>query len=164
MKIVYESSTGFTEKYAKMFAEKTGLECWSMYMAKIKVQKDEDVVYFGWIQQGEISKYKKAAKKFNVLAVCPVGIAAPSERVTEKLKEKNKIGDLPKIFYLHGGYDPEKSVGLQGTLINMVVKDLESKESDLDSSQIQMMNDLKNGADYVDENNLTPLLEWFKES
>lgn len=163
MKVVYESSTGFTKRYAEAFAEKAGLECWSMYMAKIKVEKNEDIIYFGWVQQGEISKYKKAAKKYNILALCPVGISAQSGKVIDVLKDKNKLGDTPKIFYLRGGYDPKASVGLQGTLINMVVKDMESKADELDSAQAQMLVDLKNGADYVDEAALQPLLEWYKE-
>lgn len=88
MHIVYESSTGFTKRYAEMFAEKTGLECCSAQMAKFKAEKHEDIIFFGWVQQGEIQRLKKAEKKYNVLAVCPVGISEPSDKVLDALKEK----------------------------------------------------------------------------
>ena len=75
MFVIYESNTGFTEKYARMFAEKAELECWSLYMARIKVPKHSDVIYFGNVENGEVAKLKKARKKYNIIAVCPVGIS-----------------------------------------------------------------------------------------
>lgn len=163
MFVVYESNTGFSERYAKMFAEKTGLECWSLYMARIKVPKHSDIIYFGNVENGEVAKLKKARKKYNILAVCPVGLSMSTDAVKESLRQKNNLTDnSPVMFYLQGGYDGEKNVGLGATFINLIIKDLESKE-ELDAVQAQMLNDLKNGADYVKEENLAPLLSWYDE-
>ena len=163
MFVVYESNTGFTERYAKMFAEKANLECWSLYMARIKVPKHSDIIYFGNVESGEVAKLKKARKRYNILAVCPVGLSMGTDAVKEALREKNKLTEnSPAMFYLQGGYDGEKNVGLGATFINLIVKDLESKE-ELDAVEVQMLNDLKNGADYVKEENLAPLLRWYEE-
>lgn len=164
MVIIYESNSGFAKRYAEMFAEKTGLECHSMYMARIKVKRSADVIYFGWVQQGEVEKLKKALKKYNVLAVCPVGLSMPTDAMKEQLREKNKLEEnLPKMFYLRGGFDPEQIIGLQRTLINLIISDLESKGDELNAVEAQYLSDLKNGADYVKEENLAELMSWYEK-
>ncbi|MBR0415205.1 MAG: hypothetical protein IJI67_09055 [Clostridia bacterium] len=164
MYIIYESDSGFTKRYAEMFAEKTGLECHSLYMARIKVKRNSDVIFFGRVMQGEIDGFKKAAKKYNILAVCPVGLRMPTNAVKEEIIEKNGIGEpLPKLFYLRGGFDPEKNIGLEKTLINLIISDLENRGEDIDAVDAQYLTDLKGGADYVDEENLGALLDWYEK-
>ena len=164
MYIIYESDSGFTKRYAEAFAEKTGLECHSLYMARIKVPKESDVIFFGRVMQDEIDGLKKARKKYNVLAVCPVGLRMPTNAVKETLAEKNELTDnLPKLFYLRGGFDPEQNKGLEKTLINLLIGDLERNEEDLDAVDAQYLSDLRNGADYVNEDNLAALLDWYEK-
>lgn len=163
MYIIYESDSGFTKRYAEIFAEKTGLECHSLYMARIKVKKHSDVIYFGRVMQGEIDGFKKARKKYNILAVCPVGLKMATNAVIEEIAQKNNITDnLPKLFYLPGGFDPEQNKGLEKTLINLMVDDLESRGEDIDAVDARFLRDLKGGADYVDEQNLAPLSDWYQ--
>ena len=163
MVIIYESDSGFTKLYAEMFARKAGLECHSMYMARIKVSRHSDVIYFGRVIQGEIENFKKAKKKYNVLAVCPVGLKMPSNALKQELAEKNQTGDIP-LFYLRGGFDPKQNAGLEKTLINLIISDLESKGEDIDAIDAQYLNDLKNGADYVKEINLEALGTWYEKT
>ena len=163
MYIIYQSDSGFTKQYAEMFAEKTGLECHSLYMARIKVKRNSDVIFFGRVMQGEIDGFKKAAKKYNVLAVCPVGLKMPTNFYKEELAEDNGItGNSPQLFYLRGGFDPEKTLGPEKTLINLVISDLENRGEDVDAVEAQYLTDLKGGADYVNEENLAALLEWYQ--
>ena len=164
MVIIYESDSGFTKRYAEMFAQKVGLECHSMYMARIKVSRKSDVIYFGRVMQGEVENLKKARKKYNVLAVCPVGLKMGTDAVKEELAQKNDLtGDCPKMFYLRGGFDPAKNVGLEKTLINLVINDLQSRRDDLDAVDAQLLHDLVNGADYVREMNLEELSLWYEK-
>ena len=161
--IIYESDSGFTKRYAEMFAEKTGLECHSLYMARIKVKRKSDVIYFGRVMQDEVDGLKKARKKYNILAVCPVGLKMPTNTVKEAIAEKNDLTDNPpKLFYLRGGFDPEKTLGLEKTLINLIITDLNGKGDDLDAVEAQYLSDLRNGADYVKEENLAELLSWYE--
>ena len=163
MVIVYKSDSGFTKRYAEMFADKVGMECHSLHMARIKVSKRSDIIYFGRVIQGEIDDLKKARKRYNVIAVCPVGLKLPTDAVKSELEEKNGIGEDCKMFYLRGGFDPEQNLGLEKTLINLIVSDLEGRE-ELDAVDSQYLNDLKNGADYVREMNLQQLSLWYEEA
>ncbi|MBR2589811.1 MAG: hypothetical protein IKE65_02695 [Clostridia bacterium] len=163
MYIIYESDSGFTKRYAEAFAQKTGLECHSLYMARIKVKKHSDVIFFGRVMQNEIDGFKKARKKYNILALCPVGLRMPTNAVIEEIAEKNELNEnLPKLFYLRGGFDPEQNQGLEKTLINLIISDLESKGEDLNAVDAQYLSDLQNGADYVNEENLAALLDWYE--
>ena len=164
MYIIYESDSGFTKRYAEIFAEKTGLECYSLYMSRIKVKRGSDVIYFGRVMQNEVDGFKKARKKYNILALCPVGLKMPTNAVKEKIAEANELTEnLPKLFYLRGGYDPEQTKGLEKTLINLIVSDLESKGEEIDAVEAQYLADLTDGADYVNEENLAPLLDWYEK-
>ncbi len=166
MKVVYETNTGFTEKYAKLFAEHFGLECWNTYMAKIKVKKHEDVIYFGWVQAGVIQGYKKANKRYNIICVCPVGLTEPNAERRQKLIDMNKI-TCKAVFPLHGGYDGEKVIGLSKILIDMIADEFEKRTAagdELSKSEAQMYADLKTGADYFSEDNLRAVYDWYNEA
>ena len=163
MYIIYESDAGSTKQYAEAFAAKTGLECHSMYMARIKVKRKSDVIYFGRVRQGEIENLKKARKKYNVLAVCAVGLKMPTNAVKDELCAANGMdGVSPQLFYLRGAFEPEKNIGLEKTLIHLIVSDLQSKGDELDAVDAQYLSDLQNGADYVNEENLGALLSWYE--
>ena len=164
MYIIYQSDSGFTKLYAEMFSRKAGIECYSMYMARIKVRRHSDVIYFGRVIQGEVEDLKKARKKYNVLAVCPVGLKMPTDAVKQELREKNNLTDnMPQMFYLRGGFDPKQNLGLEKTLINLIIDDLEGRE-ELDAVEAQYLADLKNGADYVKEINLEELGLWYERT
>ena len=163
MTVIYETNTGFTEKYAKAFAEKHGLECWNTYMAKIKVKRKSDVIYFGWVQAGQIQGFKKARKRYNILAVCPVGLTEPNDERKAKLIELNSISDM-QVFPLRGGYDDDKMTGAAGLLISMIRTEFEDrtkKGEELKPAEKEMYEDLQNGADYFSEDNLAAVDEWF---
>ena len=162
MYIIYESDSGFTKRYAEMFAEKTGLECHSLYMARIKVKKNSDVIYFGRVMQNEVAGFKKARKKYNILALCAVGLKMETNAVKEEIAAANELTEnLPKLFYLRGGFDPAQNKGLEKTLVNLIITDLENKGDETDAVEAQYLADLKGGAEYVDEQNLAALCDWY---
>lgn len=53
MVIVYESKTGFTERYAEMLSAKTGLKAFRV-KELAKVNREEEVVFLGWMKAGKI--------------------------------------------------------------------------------------------------------------
>lgn len=57
--ILYNSNTGFTERYAKMLGEKTGLPVFS---AENPPKKGTAVIYMGWLMAGSVFGYKKPQK------------------------------------------------------------------------------------------------------
>jgi len=61
--ILYNSNTGFTERYAKMLGEKTGLPVFS---AENPPKKGTAVIYMGWLMAGHISGIDRAVRLWTI--------------------------------------------------------------------------------------------------
>ncbi len=146
MTIVYESNTGFAERYAKTLAEKTGAEAVPFARAKKSVAKGSEVVFIGWVFANKISSFDKAAKLWNIAAVAAVGMNPPSDKNDEILKEANKP-QCP-FFYLPGGLDLGKLKGMHRMMLDMVRKSLEKENKPELKDAIEMF---KNGGDWYSE-------------
>lgn len=162
--IVYESKTGFTKRYAEMLAKDTGLDIYERKEANKLLQKNEDIIYLGWIGAGSISGYTKASKRYSVKILCGVGMASPSEKVVADLEKRYNSKDM-KIFYLQGGFDINKLTGFYKVMMNAMAKTvskaLGKKENKTEEEEI-MLEMFKNGGDYVKEENLAPILQLLK--
>lgn len=69
--IIYTTNTGSTECYARLLAQKTGLPVYSLAEAKKRVFAGAEVIYLGW---SSVKGYAEAAKRYQVRAVCGVGM------------------------------------------------------------------------------------------
>ncbi len=96
--IDYESNTGFTQKYAFMLSEKTGLPAYLLENAKSELHKGDEIFFLGWVCEGKISGYAKAAKMYSVKGAAAVGIMYPDETTIPQLRENNKVHDIPLFF------------------------------------------------------------------
>ena len=126
--VVYQSSTGFTAKYADWIAEE--LECEAIEFKNVKadaLQKYDEVIYGGYIMGNMVFGYDKI-KPLNLktLAVFGVGMTVPSEEVAKKIAEQNGISQ-EHFFYFEGGYNPEKLGFLKKMMMNMIKKSIEKK-------------------------------------
>ena len=74
--IVYTSATGFTARYAALLAERPRLPAYELAQAGTALSKRAPVLYLGWLCAGGIKGLKKAAARFDVKAVCAVGMSA----------------------------------------------------------------------------------------
>ena len=72
--IIYTTNTGSTECYARLLTQKTGLPAYSLAEAKKRVFAGAEVIYLGWIMAGSVKGYAGAAKRYQIRAVCGVGI------------------------------------------------------------------------------------------
>ena len=109
--IIYTTNTGSTEQYAKLLAQKTGLPAYSFAEAKKQILAGAEVVYLGWIMAGGIKGYKDMVKKYNVRAVCAVGMSRTGTQ-TEEVRTKNSIPKSIPLFTLQGNFDLEKLHGV----------------------------------------------------
>lgn len=96
--IVYKSKTGHTLEYAKMLSKKLNVPIYDL--KKAKVNKEDEIIYMGYIMASNISGFSKAKKKFNVKYVIAVGAYPKQEEYIHSLKNINKVG-VP-LFYLRG--------------------------------------------------------------
>ena len=161
--IVYTSNTGSTERYAKMLAETIHLPVFSMEEAKKKVDAGAEIIYLGWLMAGAVKGYKEAEKRYNVRAVCAVGMGQTGSQKKEA-REKNEIPDKIPLFTLQGNLDMTKLRGVYKMMINMMIKTVGKSladKADRTPEEDDMLEALRGGSDHVNADNLEEILEWY---
>ncbi|MBQ8170992.1 MAG: flavodoxin domain-containing protein [Oscillospiraceae bacterium] len=151
--IVYESNTGFTERYAKILSEKTGVPVYPLNEAKKKIPKGEDIVFLGWVFANKIKGLDKAVKLWKISAVGAVGMNPRSDKNTEILREANKP-ECP-LFYMWGGLDNSKLKGMNKFMLNLVRDSLEKENKPEYADAIKVF---REGGDFVSEEYLQELV------
>ena len=152
--IVYTSNTGFTLRYAQMLSKITGLPIYDLKDKTLK--KKTPVVFMGWLMAGKLVGYKKANRRFSLVAVCSVSLGTPKEQV----QLKNKI-TVP-VFALRGGMDHNKLTGIYKKMIDALISMLEKKQRTQEESAI--LNMIKAGGDFVTESNLAGVIRFVRQS
>lgn len=158
--IVYTSNTGFTARYAALLSEETGLPAYSIKEAGKKLAKGASVIYLGWLFATNVKDYDKASRKYDICAVCGVGLCTTGSLLTE-VRQTAKIPEGLPLFTVQGGMDHAKLKGLYKFMINALTKILVSKTQKTDDEKA-MLALLQKGGDYVDKSNLKDLLHWYE--
>ena len=148
--IVYESRTGHARRYAELLAKRLGGEAMSLKQAKKAVGRGSAVVFIGWVFANQIRGFSAARRRWDVKAVCAVGMFPECEANTTALTEKNKP-QCP-LFYLRGGLDPSQLTGLRRKLIALVRDDLVREGKPENKALAEL---LTTGADFVSEEALS---------
>ena len=156
--IVYTSQTGFTARYAALLAERTGLPCRPLKEAAA-LPRGTAVIYLGWLCAGGIKGLKGARRRFRTAAVCAVGMAAEVEEA--KLRRDNRLEGVP-LFYLRGGYAPERLTGLYRPMMSLMSR-MVSKASAEDEGARAMQEAFAKGGDWVSAEQLSPVLDALTE-
>lgn len=161
MVIVYESKTGFTKRYAEMLAAKTGFKVYPVKDVS-KVNRNEGIVFLGWMKVGKIQGLKKL-RKYNVKAVCGSGTGRTAEPSPEIVIARNKL-EGKQFYYLRGGCFPLNELkGMDKIMLSMFVKILKSR-GDKDDKTQESIAIIENGFDGVEEINLEPVYKWLNEN
>jgi len=159
--IVYTSNTGFTKRYAEMFGEKTGLCIYSMEEAKTRLEKGTEIIYFGWLMAGSVAGYKKAAKLYDIKAVCGTSLA-PTGTLVEAVRKSCGLSEDFPVFNVQAGMDRAKLKGGYGFGIKMLIKFM-SKKKNRTAEDNAMLELLIKGGDYVCEENLAGIFDWYNK-
>ncbi len=166
MIIIYNSLTGFTEKYAKLLAKNLGFEAKSLNDYK-QIPKNSEVIFLGWVYAGFIQGLKKAERKFKVKAIIAVGVSDETETTILNLAKQNKISER-ELFFLRGGVAIDKLKGFKKFLLSMVLKSQYNHEQQVENlsgkkMEINWLDVLQNGIDFVDEKKLKPIIQWYSD-
>lgn len=161
--VIYNSGTGFTEKYAKWIAEELGCDARPLKNQKAEELREYDeVIYGGWIMAGKITGYDKICKwNLKKVVVFGCGMTTASEEYVKKLAGDNQI-DPELLFYFEGGYAPEKVGFFQKHLLNMIKKSLEKKQ-DKTEDELHTLETFA-GADRTDRTYIEPLVRKLKNA
>lgn len=150
--IVYVSNTGYTKRYAMMLSKKLGIKAYELKEAKKELKKKESIIYLGWLFAGSVKGFKKAKRRFDVKALCGVGLGATGAQ-NEAVRSKHKLEKSYPVFTIQGGMDRENLTGLNKFMINMLDKML-TKKDDRTEEENAMLELIKTGGDFVSENEL----------
>ena len=156
--IVYTSNTGFTERYAKMLGNVSGLPVYTLKDAKKKLDKGSEIIYFGWLMASLVRGYRQAAKRFKISALCGVCMGDSGSQL-DAVRKSNNLPSSLEVFTLQGGMDHSKLRGIYKSMINMLIKHLSAQENKSEDEK-KMLELIKNGGDFVSEENLTPVVKW----
>ena len=156
--IVYTSNTGFTARYAAMLGEKTGLPVFPLKDALQKLHRGSRVIYLGWLCAGNVKGMKKARRRFSIAAVCAVGMAMEDPDYLDKLARQAEVKTVP-LFYLRGGYRPEKLTGVYRLMMSAMAKAV-TRNPPKSAEEKSMQEAFRWGGDWVGETHLAPVLEW----
>lgn len=156
MKIVYETNTGSSQRYAQMLADKLGCVCESLAKAQ---QDGEEVIFIGWVMAGTVQGYTAAKEKFGSLkAVCAVGMMA-TEKQKDELKQKNSVSE--ELFLLPGAFDIKKLSGMYKMMMGMMMKMLKGNlKNSEDPAEKKALAMFEEGFDAVSEEHLEEVYQW----
>ena len=106
--IIYNSKTGFTEKYAKWLGEDLGIPTISFKEVKNQDLRHYDTVIYGASILAGMIRGLGEIKKMNLknLVVFAVGFTVESKEYENTLIKNNNVDS--KLFYLRGGVDFDK--------------------------------------------------------
>lgn len=161
--IVYTSNSGHTKEYAELLGKETGLEVYDLKTAVKQLNKKTEIIYMGWLMAGNVMGFKKAAKRFNIRALCGVGMAKTGSQLEDIRKTNALPGDLT-VFCLQGGFEIEKLHGIYKLMMsvmkNTVGKGLSDKQNRTPEED-EMLDLMLNGGNKVSIDNLTDVLAWY---
>ncbi len=159
--IVYTSNTGHTRQYALLLGEKLDLPVYSLDDADAQLSGGSSVIYLGWIHASHVKGYSKAAKHFDLCAVCGVGLCDTGTLISEVRKVTAIPADIP-LFTLQGGFDRSKLKGMDKLMISMLIKGLASQKQ-RSAQDDRMLELLRRDENYVSPENLAGILQWYRE-
>ena len=154
--IVYLTNTGSTGRYSEMLSEATGLPAFSLKEAGERLKINDEVFYLGWVIQGRIKGYNRAALRFSIVGACAVGMNPQEEDTAKKIKGKTGITNPRiKVFYARGAFDMDRLNTVHRMLMGIVLKTL--KENKGDKNLIKL---IEKGGDFVDRENIKAAADW----
>ena len=159
--IVYTSGTGHTRQYALLLAEQLGLPAYSLEEAGSQRSGGSPVIYLGWLHASHVKGYAKAASRFDLCAVCGVGLCDTGTLTSEVRKATAIAEDIP-LFTLQGGIDRSRLKGMDKLMISLLAKGLaaQKQRSDQDERMLELLN---KDESYVSPESLAEVVQWYRE-
>ena len=164
--IVYTSNTGYTRQYAILLGERTGLPVYSLDETWKELAPASPIIYLGWLMAGKVQGYAKAAKRFQVEAVCGVGMGATGSQLQD-LRKSNALPASMPVFTLQGGFDLTRLRGVYKLMMTIMAKTAGkglANKADRSPEEDAMLELLLHGGSRVCAGHLPSVLAWYQEA
>ena len=159
--ILCTSNTGHTYQYAHLLGDRLGLSVYSLSDANKQLPKGSPVIYLGWLHASHVKGYAKAARRFDLRAVCAVGLC-DTGTLTDQVRKATSIPEGIPLFTLQGGIDRSRLKGMDKLMISMLTKGLASQKQ-RSAQDERMLELLSKDENYVSPENLARLLQWYRD-
>ena len=159
--IVYTSNTGHTRQYALLLSEQIGLPAYSLEEAGSQLSGGSPVIYLGWLHASHVKGYVKAVRRFDLRAVCAVGLC-DTGTLTDQVRKATSIPEGIPLFTLQGGIDRSRLKGIDKLMISMLTKGLASQKQ-RSVQDDRMLELLSRDENYVSTESLADVLQWYRE-
>lgn len=153
--IVYKSNTGHTMQYARMLGDKLNIPYFTINEAKNNLKKQDEIVYLGWVCATKICGLGKVKNRYSIKCYGAVGLFQTDENYIKSLKKANKLDK--DLFYMQGGLDYTKLKGIKRKMLQLVENAIEKDNKPENQEMIKIF---KNGANFVSEKNLEPMVQF----
>ena len=167
--IVYTSQTGFTQRYAQLLSQQVGVPAYSVKEAAGALPRESEIFYMGPIVAGGLKGLEKIMHRYTIRGAALVGMnpVGNGELWTEASINGGYSDGGARIFYLRGGYAPEKLRGIQKLLMRhmgrSVQKKIQAKGDAVTEQDREMVEMFQHGGDYVSRQALDEIIQWFAE-
>ena len=167
--IVYTSHTGFTKQYAQLLSQRTGVPAYDAKEARRALKRGEEVFYMGWLMAGSVKGLPQAMDRYTIRGAAIVGISprGNGDLWTEARINGGVSDGGARIFYLRGGYAPERLGGLyrllMGRMAKSVIRDVEKKGALATEEEREMAELFRRGGGRVREEDLEDIVSWFAQ-
>lgn len=167
--IIYNSKTGFTEKYAMWLKDALGAECCALKDAKkIDFGRYDAVVFGSWSCAGSVSKQKWLMDRLpgfknKKVAFYFVGGSPRENPDIDKYLETAIPAGYPnaKAFYCQGGFDYERMSVASRAAMKMFVRMLKSKK-DATEDEKKMAEMVSKSYDITDRKFIEPIVDFIQ--
>ena len=142
------------KEFKNLFCDFTDSELEKCYRSRIRILNKTNEDY---------EPYKDMVKKYNVRAVCAVGMSRTGTQ-TEEVRAKNFIPKSIPLFTLQGNFDLEKLHGVYKMTMNMMVKTAGkslAEKTDRTPEEDDLLEMMTNGKGRVCLENLNAVIEWY---
>ncbi|MDD7202397.1 MAG: hypothetical protein SPF89_11040 [Sphaerochaetaceae bacterium] len=159
--ILYTSKAGHARQYAKMLASRLGIP--AIEFGTEHLAKDNPVVFIGWIRAGNVVGLDEALSRYQIDAIGVVGLRYQNLQLVDNLQDR--CGGA-KVFYLQGGFEPNKLKGLNRLIIKIaaktMVKNLKRKNP-RNADEESMLEMLQKGGSRVTMEALDPMVHALRD-
>lgn len=154
--IVYLTNTGSARRYSEILSDMTGLPCLSFQDAAQRLKLKDGIFYVGWVMQGRIKGFARAAMRYSIAGACAVGMSEAKEDTAGEIKRKTGITNPRiKVFYARGAFDMAGLSLLHRLLMGAALKALKDGGGNEDIIRL-----IEEGGDFVDRKNIKAAADW----
>jgi len=172
--IIYTSKTGYTEQYAQMLSEALACKAvQSKELSQLKLEDYDTIVYGGGIRSLKINGLKHILPKLKLLqgkriVLFAVGATENNKINNASLHEKNIEDnhlDYP-MFYMQGGFDPDRLGLFMRFMLHRVEKNLHKKElnnpDNLTTQDKDFLDFFQSPHEHIERENLEKLIKYIQ--